>query len=144
MAPPRDIHVVGAAILKDCRCLAARRGPDVALPGKWEFPGGKVESGETPEEALAREVAEELGLEIEVGAFLARGEVDHDGRRLVLDVHRAALVSGEVELTDHDEVRWLSRKELREVDWAEADLPALAALEACLDWSAPFRPDPAT
>lgn len=68
-----SVHVVGAAIVSGGRCFVAQRGEEMALPFQWEFPGGKVEDGEDPEEALAREIAEELSLEIEVGDYLGCG-----------------------------------------------------------------------
>ena len=64
------VHVVGAAIMNDGRCLAAQRGPSMQMAGKWEFPGGKVEPGETPEVALTRELREELAISAEVGEWL--------------------------------------------------------------------------
>ena len=79
------IHVVGAAIIEKDRCLVARRGPGMALAGYWEFPGGKVEPGESPEVALVREIREEMGIGIEVGNWIGRGESVVHGRRIVLD-----------------------------------------------------------
>lgn len=108
--------------------LCARRGPGRALAGLWEFPGGKVEAGEGEAEALAREIREELGATIEVGAFVA--EVDHDygGFKLRLRAYRARMSGGEPSPSEHDELRWLPADRLRELDWAGADLPVVAAL----------------
>jgi 8-oxo-dGTP diphosphatase len=124
------IWVVGAAIRdEEGRIFAARRGPGGAMAGRWEFPGGKVEGGEEPEEALARELGEELGVSVEVGAFVARGEAPIGGGRTVrLDVYEARLVAGEIELREHTEGRWLTSGELGALDWADADLPAVDAL----------------
>src|SRR5688572_18685264 len=98
------IHVVGAAILEDGRCLAVRRGPTMAMAGKWEFPGGKIEPGETPAQALQREITEELGITIEVGAYLGQGRAG-DETEVRLDVYCAERIAGEVELREHSEQR---------------------------------------
>lgn len=132
--------MVGAAILRDAgrdgRCLAAQRGPAMRLPGKWEFPGGKVEDGEDPRAALAREVREELGLEIEVGELLGTGRDDGGGAAgdvaVRLDVYLATVTGGDVRLLEHAAVRWLTAAELDAVDWAEADRPLLPRLRARL------------
>jgi 8-oxo-dGTP diphosphatase len=126
--PPRP--VVGAAILRDGRVLAARRTAPVAAVGRWEFPGGKVESGETSEAALVREVAEELGCRVEVTGWLA-GEVPI-GAAHVLTVATARLLIGEPDPVEHDVVRWLGAAQLGEVDWLEADRPFLAELREIL------------
>jgi 8-oxo-dGTP diphosphatase len=118
--------VVGAAIVRDGRVLAARRTFPAEAAGRWEFPGGKVEAGETPESALVREVAEELGCTIAVTGWLP-GEVGI-GDRHVLTVAVADLVGGEPHPHEHDEVRWLGADELGDVDWLEPDRPFLAHL----------------
>jgi len=122
--------VVGAAILRDGRVLAARRTSPAATAGRWEFPGGKVEPGETPEAALVREVVEELGCRIEVTGWLA-GEVPI-GASHTLAVARARLVEGEPDPLEHDLVRWLAAAELGDVDWLEADRPFLPELRRTL------------
>jgi 8-oxo-dGTP diphosphatase len=132
----REVHVVGAAIVRDGRCLAARRGPGMRLPGKWEFPGGKVEPGEDPRTALAREVREELGLEIEVGELLGTG-CDAGGDLAVrLDVYLATLAGGTLSLLEHGEARWVARAELEALDWAPADRPLLVELRRRLGGAA--------
>ncbi len=118
--------VVGAAILADGRVLAARRTTPPEAAGRWEFPGGKVESGETPEQALVREVVEELGCTIAVDGWLG-GRVPI-GEKYVLTVAVARLVEGEPTPHEHDQVRWLAADELDDVDWLEPDLPFLAEL----------------
>jgi len=122
--------VVGAAILRDGRVLAARRTSPAAAAGRWEFPGGKVEPGETPEAALAREVTEELGCRVEVTGWLA-GEVPISAAH-TLAVALASLVDGEPRPVEHDLVRWLAAGELDDVDWLEADRPFLAELRDLL------------
>lgn len=126
------LDVVGAAILKDGRCLVARRGPGMALAGLWEFPGGKVEPGEAPQDALRREIREELGIEVQVGAPLGVGEAMAGARRIVLSVYAAEWVSGELQLLEHDEVRWCGVEDVDGLAWAEADVPVLPALKARL------------
>ena len=118
--------VVGAGIVRDGAVLAAhRRTPPVG----WEFPGGKVEDGETEAEALVRECREELGVGVAVGALL--GEVPHGP--IVLRVYRATLLTGEpAPLTDHDELRWCAVGELDALDWLPADAPLLAAVRTSL------------
>jgi 8-oxo-dGTP diphosphatase len=117
--------VVGAAIVRGGRVLAARRSAPAVVAGGWEFPGGKVEPGESEMDALVRECREELGVAIRVGALL--GAVAQDG--LVLRVYRASLLAGEpVPLQDHDELRWLEAHEVREVPWLPADMPLLPAV----------------
>jgi 8-oxo-dGTP diphosphatase len=122
--------VVGAAIVRDGCVLAARRTSPAAAAGRWEFPGGKVEPGETREDALVREVTEELRCRIEVTGWLA-GEVPI-GDAHALAVALASLVDGEPEPVEHDLVRWLTAGELGDVDWLEADRPFLAELRPLL------------
>jgi 8-oxo-dGTP diphosphatase len=122
--------VVGAAIVRDGCVLAARRTSPAAAAGRWEFPGGKVEPGETWEDALAREVTEELRCRIEVTGWLP-GEVPI-GDAHTLAVALASLVDGEPEPVEHDLVRWLGAGELGDVDWLEADRPFLAELRHLL------------
>jgi len=122
--------VVGAAIVRDARVLAARRTRPVSAAGRWEFPGGKVEPGETDAASLVREIDEELGVRIRVDRWLA-GE-QPIGSAHVLRVALAVLVEGEPRPTEHDEVRWLAAGELDDVDWLAADRPFLPELAALL------------
>lgn len=113
--------VVGAALVRAGRVLAARRLRPA--PG-WEFPGGKVEPGESHDAAVVREVAEELGCTVEVTGWLdGRSEI---GAGLVLRVALARLVEGEPLPSEHDVVRWLRADQLDDVDWLPADRPFLA------------------
>jgi 8-oxo-dGTP diphosphatase len=124
--------VVGAALVHGGRVLAARRSYPPATAGRWEFPGGKVDAGETPEDALVREVAEELGCAIALTGWLAP-EVEI-GEGLVLRVATAALVDGEPipRAGEHDAVRWVDADQLEDVDWLEADRPFAAGLRNVL------------
>jgi len=122
--------VVGAAIVRDGRVLSARRTRPEAVAGRWEFPGGKVEPGESPEDALVREIAEELGCRIEVTGWLD-GEVVI-GATHVLTVAVARLVEGRPVPHEHDAVSWLGAGELDAVDWLEPDRPFLPELARLL------------
>jgi 8-oxo-dGTP diphosphatase len=122
----KHIEVVAAVIVRDGRAFCARRGGSGELAGKWEFPGGKVESGETREEALVREIAEELSVRIEAGPFLATVEHRYRDFELTLHAYEARLVEGEPALSEHLEGRWLSKHELGGLDWSAADLRLLA------------------
>lgn len=122
--------VVGAAILRDGRVLAARRTSPPEAAGRWEFPGGKLESGETPDAALAREITEELGCTIEVRDWL-------DGAVPIRDTHEltvatAEITAGEPAATEHDLLRWLTPEELDDIDWLEPDRPFLPELRGLL------------
>ncbi len=127
--------VVGAAIVRNGRVLAARRTAPDAAAGRWEFPGGKVEPGETDAGSLVREVDEELGVHIRVESWLA-GE-EPIGERHLLRVALTSLVRGEPTPTEHDRVRWLGADELDHVDWLEPDRPFLAELSSLLNRLAP-------
>ncbi|WP_203566466.1 (deoxy)nucleoside triphosphate pyrophosphohydrolase [Aestuariimicrobium ganziense] len=128
MARPTIVVAAGVFSRGD-EVLAFRRRPDLAAGGSWEFPGGKVEATESPAQALARELEEELGCRVVVGGLVDRttttiGEVDID-----LVVHRVEPVGQwPTTSTDHDLIRWVHRADLRQLDWAPPDLPAVAAL----------------
>ena len=122
--------MVGAALVRDGRVLASRRTGPPRLAGLWEFPGGKIEDGESDHEALTRELREELQVEVSVGARLG-GDV-LIGSTAVLRVYLAALTAGEPALVDHDEHRWLSADELLSVDWIPIDLPLVQLLRDVL------------
>jgi len=123
--------VVGAAVIRDGRLLAARRSTPPEVAGRWELPGGKVEPGESPSNALVREIVEELGCRVTVDAWL-------DGEQPIGTTHllraaRCSLVEGEPRPGgDHDELRWLTPDHLDDVDWLEPDRPFLPALRALL------------
>ncbi|MFF1299000.1 MULTISPECIES: (deoxy)nucleoside triphosphate pyrophosphohydrolase [unclassified Streptomyces] len=120
------IVVVGAALLDAGRLLAARRSAPPELAGRWELPGGKVEPGETPQAALARELREELGVEAEVGERIP-GEWPLRSP-YVLQVWTARLLPGSAQpkpLQDHDDLRWLRGAELWDVPWLDQDVEAV-------------------
>jgi 8-oxo-dGTP diphosphatase len=126
MIPPdRPLEVVAAVIEDDGAVLACRRRPGKAAAGRWEFPGGKVEAGESPEQALTREIREELGIGIRVLSHLT-SDVTGPIKLVCL---RAELDSARPESsTDHDELRWVARERLGDLEWADADWPAVRLL----------------
>lgn len=125
----KQIDVVGAVILNDeGEVLCARRSPRMSQPGLWEFPGGKVEPGEQPEESLRREIAEELGCEIAVGELVADAVHPYPDVQVRLMTFLARLRAGEPVAREHDALVWLDRGRLGELRWAPADLPTVAAL----------------
>ncbi|ROP48703.1 MULTISPECIES: (deoxy)nucleoside triphosphate pyrophosphohydrolase [unclassified Rathayibacter] len=125
------LEVVAAVIESDGRILACRRRPEKDAGGKWEFPGGKVEAGETHEQALAREIREELGVDIEVGELLTVDDTAGSTRVIRLSCFWAKLSSETpTSSTDHDSMLWVTRADLTPLGWAPADLPAVALLTA--------------
>jgi 8-oxo-dGTP diphosphatase len=104
----------------------------MSLPGKWEFPGGKVELGELPAAALVREIAEELGLVVSVAQLLATGTATVGARLITLDVYAATINSGTLALREHARVAWASADELSQFDWAEADIPCVRHVQEWL------------
>lgn len=124
------ITVVGAVIVDDGRILAARRGPGKAQAGLWEFPGGKIEPGETPEQALRREIREELDCWIEVGDRLTRTEHRYDFGVVDLTTYWCTLAGGEPSAIEHSELRWVDADEITRLTWAPADV---AAVQRILD-----------
>jgi 8-oxo-dGTP diphosphatase len=127
-APQRvALHVACALIERDGRLLSVRRSATMSLPLKWEFPGGKIEPGESPAECLRREVCEELGVEIDLGEALPSSSHDYPEFSITLHPWRCRIAVGTVTLHEHADARWLSEAELLSVDWAAADLPVLEA-----------------
>ena len=123
----KEIRVAAAVIREGDRVFATQRGYGPAKDG-WEFPGGKIEPGETPQEALVREIREELDTEIEVGEKLAQVEYDFPGFHLSMACYACAVRSGSLTLREHEAARWLRPDELDSVDWLPADRKALPAV----------------
>ncbi len=130
----KTISVVGAVIIVDDSVLACRRAPFKSQAGLWEFPGGKVELGELPEEALRREIMEELRVPVVVERFVGAGEFQMTDVLIRLDCYRCFL-EGEIPIrsNDHDQLAWLKIHQLYKVAWAPADIPVLKAVEALLN-----------
>lgn len=133
---PTTVEVVAAVLLDGDRVLACRRLPAKAAGGKWEFPGGKVEANESPMDALAREIDEELGIGIVIGALLDRTTTPVGDAVIDLSCYRVETPHAlTMQSRDHDQVEWVSLSGIAELDWAEPDKPMVRKLHA----SAPPR-----
>jgi 8-oxo-dGTP diphosphatase len=121
----RNIHVACAIIEKDSKVLATQRSASMSLPLKWEFPGGKLNEGESPEECLRRELREELGIETSVGQPRPSTTHQYPSFSVTLYPFICKIISGEIILHEHSAMVWLRPEELRTLDWTEADLPVI-------------------
>lgn len=119
----KHIDVAAAVILENEKIFAARRKPGTHLEGYWEFPGGKVEENETPEQCLTRELQEELCIATKVGQYIGESVHDYGTKVVRLMAYEVLHVSGDFQLNDHDEFCWLGFKELGSIEWAPADIP---------------------
>lgn len=139
----KQIEVVAAVILRDGKIFAAKRKakpadkpltaeagfPVSGYPSGWEFPGGKMEAGEAPEEALKREIREELATEIEVGELLTNVEYDYPQFHLTRHCYLCTIISGQLLLLEHEDARWLTMDELDSVKWLPADVEVINKLQ---------------
>jgi 8-oxo-dGTP diphosphatase len=132
------VTVAAAIIEKDKRVFAARKKPGKPLAGLWELPGGKLEPGETAEECLARELAEEFGIVVRVGDYFAESRFDYGDKKVKLVAYLVKHLQGEFVPEDHDQMVWLPAEELHSLDWAPADIPLIHAYQ---QWVRELRAD---
>ncbi|WP_426112437.1 (deoxy)nucleoside triphosphate pyrophosphohydrolase [Massilia sp. PWRC2] len=121
----KRINVVGAVLTRGHMILAAQRSATMSLPGMWEFPGGKIEPGESPKQALLRELDEELHCSAEIGAHIRTTEYEYEFGIVILNTYYCSLTGDEPRLTEHAEIRWIHVAQLDQLDWAPADIPAV-------------------
>ena len=120
----KTIKVVAAIIVNDHKLFATQRGYGEFKDG-WEFPGGKIEEGETPQQALKREIREELDTEIDVGEHLCTVDYDYPSFHLTMHCYMCSVISGDLVLKEHESARWLGMDELDSVDWLPVDIGIL-------------------
>ena len=125
----KQIEVVAAIIRKEDKIFATQRGYG-EWKDWWEFPGGKIEAGETPEEALKREIQEELSTEISVDKFLCTVEYDYPAFHLKMHCYLCSLLTEALHLNEHEAAKWLTMEELNTVKWLPADMEVVEKMEA--------------
>ena len=127
----KGIKVVAAIIVKDGRLFATQRGYG-DYKDWWEFPGGKIEPGETPEQALKREIKEELDTEISVGDHLITVEYDYPKFHMTMGCYLCSVVSGKLTLLEHEAAKWLGPDELESVKWLPSDIEVVEKIRGIL------------
>ncbi len=133
MTEVKNIEVVAGIIRRKSEdgtplFLATQRGYG-DYKGMWEFPGGKMEPGETREQALARELSEELAIQVSVGNFVCTVEQDYPGRHITMHCFFCEIISGRLTLLEHESARWLTASELHDLDWLPADVSVVEHIE---------------
>ena len=124
----KTINVVAAIIIKDQKIFATQRGYGEFKNG-WEFPGGKIESGESPEHALEREIREELDAKIRVGELFDTIEYDYPNFHLSMKCFLCSLISDQLTLREHEATKWLTKENLSSVEWLPADITIIDKLK---------------
>jgi 8-oxo-dGTP diphosphatase len=128
----KTIEVVAAIIQDEDKIFATQRGYGEFKDG-WEFPGGKMEPGETPQQALVREIKEELDTEIQVGELLDTVEYDYPAFHLTMHCFMCTVKSGDLVLKEHEDARWLTKDTLDQVDWLPADKDLVGKIKEYLE-----------
>ena len=128
----RKIIEVVAAVIKSKNKIFTTQRAYGDIKGFWEFPGGKVEEGETPQEALIREIREELDIEIRVGELIDTIEYDYPSFHLSLNCFWTEIVSGDLTLKEHQDAKWLAKDELDSVEWLPADITLIEQIKQYL------------
>ena len=123
------VKVTAAILVKDNKIIIAKRGPDDRLAHKWEFPGGKIDINETPEQCLKREMKAECDIDVSVGEYLGSSIYHYDHMSIELMAYRTYWEEGEIDLKDHDEFKWISLEQLADFDFAPADLVFVEKLQ---------------
>ena len=123
------IEVAAAIIIKDNKILIARRKDNQYFRDKWEFPGGKIEKGETPEECLQREVKEEFDITVRIDSFFMENIFQYPHMKIHLLTYLAYMQSGNLKANEHEEYQWVSTSELNNFDFLEADEPIISRLK---------------
>ena len=123
------IAVVAALLVRDGKLMIAQRPAGKHMAGKWEFPGGKIEKGETPERALERELWEELGVKTRTGRIYHAIHHSYPEKDILLLFYRSRLIEGEPRPIEEADIRWIEEAQIRDFDWAEADAPLIDLIE---------------
>ena len=126
---PKITKVTAAILVNEGKIIIAKRKSTGKLPNKWEFPGGKIEINETPEQCLKREMKEEFDIDVSIGEYLGSSIFHYDHMSIELLAYRTYWEGGKIDLKDHDDFKWISLEQLAEFDFAPADLVFVEKLQ---------------